>query len=56
MLLPPDRRHEHGAFLRARREATTPAEAGLRPGLQRRRKPGLRREELAQLCGISTTW
>jgi len=55
MLLPTDRRQELGAFLRARREATAPAQAGLMPG-QRRRTPGLRREELAQICGISTTW
>jgi transcriptional regulator with XRE-family HTH domain len=35
----------------------TPAQAGLLPtGPDRRRTPGLRREELAQLCGISTTW
>jgi transcriptional regulator with XRE-family HTH domain len=57
MHLPPDRRHELGAFLRARREAVTPAQAGLLPaGRDRRRTPGLRREELAQICGISTTW
>jgi transcriptional regulator with XRE-family HTH domain len=56
MLLPPERRQELGTFLRARREATAPAEAGLLPGAARRRTPGLRREELAQLCGISTTW
>jgi transcriptional regulator with XRE-family HTH domain len=57
MHLPPDRRRELGAFLRARREAITPAEAGFPPaGRDRRRTPGLRREELAQICGISTTW
>lgn len=49
------RRHELGAFLRARREHTTPADVGL-PGSPRRRTPGLRREELATLAGISTTW
>ncbi|MBY8863101.1 helix-turn-helix transcriptional regulator [Nocardia sp. CA2R105] len=49
------RRRELGAFLRARRERTTPAEVGL-PGSDRRRTPGLRREELAVLSGVSTTW
>ncbi|MFJ4654060.1 helix-turn-helix transcriptional regulator [Nocardia sp. NPDC088792] len=49
------RRRELGAFLRARREQTTPAEVGL-PGSPRRRTPGLRREELAVLAGVSTTW
>ncbi|WP_244434114.1 helix-turn-helix transcriptional regulator [Azospirillum sp. B506] len=34
----------------------TPVEAGLQGGSTRRRTPGLRREELAQLCGISPTW
>ncbi|MEG2031306.1 MAG: helix-turn-helix transcriptional regulator [Janthinobacterium sp.] len=42
-------------FIRARREAVTPAAAGL-PGGGRRRTPGLRREELAQLCDVSPTW
>ena len=44
-----------GAFLRARRERITPAEAGL-PATGRRRTPGLRREELALLAGMSATW
>ena len=44
-----------GAFLRAQRERLTPAQAGL-PSAPRRRTSGLRREELAQLSGISTTW
>jgi transcriptional regulator with XRE-family HTH domain len=56
-LLAPDRRRELGAFLRARREATSPTQAGLLPAAgDRRRTPGLRREEVAQTCGISTTW
>ncbi|MBW3502059.1 helix-turn-helix transcriptional regulator [Janthinobacterium sp. NKUCC08_JDC] len=42
-------------FIRARREAVTPVMAGL-PGGGRRRTPGLRREELAQLCDVSPTW
>ncbi len=49
------RRRELGSFLRARRERTSPADVGL-PGSPRRRTPGLRREELATLAGISTTW
>ena len=44
-----------GDFVRAQREQTSPASLGLPPG-SRRRTPGLRREELAQLCGLSTTW
>ncbi|MFJ8108326.1 helix-turn-helix transcriptional regulator [Streptomyces sp. NPDC096132] len=42
-----------GRFLRARRTRLTPAEAGLAAGTGRRRTPGLRREELATLAGIS---
>lgn len=49
------RRRELGAFLRARREHVAPHEVGL-PPVGRRRTPGLRREELALLAGISTTW
>ncbi|NAZ83273.1 helix-turn-helix domain-containing protein [Kineococcus sp. R8] len=41
-----------GAYLRARRELVTPEDAGLPRG-PRRRVPGLRREELAVLAGIS---
>ncbi|OHV45366.1 transcriptional regulator [Parafrankia colletiae] len=48
-------RRELGAFLRARRERLTPAEVGL-PHTGRRRTPGLRREELALLAGMSATW
>nr|WP_315212152.1 helix-turn-helix transcriptional regulator [uncultured Duganella sp.] len=44
-----------GDFIRAHRERTTPASVGL-PGGGRRRTPGLRREELAQLCEVSPTW
>jgi transcriptional regulator with XRE-family HTH domain len=44
-----------GAFLRAHRERLSPQAAGVAPG-QRRRTPGLRREEVAQLCGVSPTW
>ncbi len=44
-----------GQFLRTRRENTLPETLGL-PATPRRRTRGLRREELAQLSGISTTW
>jgi transcriptional regulator with XRE-family HTH domain len=44
-----------GDFLRARRERLRPADLGLAAG-GRRRTPGLRREEVAQLAGLSTTW
>jgi transcriptional regulator with XRE-family HTH domain len=44
-----------GEFLRARRARLTPAMVGLEPGL-RRRTPGLRREEVAQLGALSPTW
>jgi len=44
-----------GYFIRAHRERLSPATAGVSSG-SRRRTPGLRREEVAQLCGVSTTW
>ncbi|MER5432155.1 helix-turn-helix transcriptional regulator [Streptomyces sp. NPDC002588] len=44
---------ELGRFLRARRARVAPEEAGLTPGAGLRRTPGLRREELATLAGIS---
>jgi transcriptional regulator with XRE-family HTH domain len=44
-----------GAFLRARREALQPEDVGLRRG-PRRRTHGLRREEVADLCGMSTDY
>ncbi len=44
-----------GEFLRARRDGSKPEDFGL-PGGNRRRAPGLRREEVASLCGISPTW
>jgi transcriptional regulator with XRE-family HTH domain len=46
---------ELGAFLRARRESLDPARLGM-PRYGRRRTPGLRREEVAQLAEIGTTW
>ncbi|MER6991827.1 helix-turn-helix transcriptional regulator [Saccharopolyspora hirsuta] len=42
-------------FLRHRREARRPAEVGLRVS-GRRRTPGLRREEVAWLAGVSTNY
>ncbi|GAB3966488.1 helix-turn-helix transcriptional regulator [Actinoallomurus acanthiterrae] len=44
---------ELGRFLRARRTQVTPAEVGLTVGPGLRRTPGLRREELATLAGVS---
>ena len=44
---------ELGRFLRARREGVRPADVGLLPGTGSRRTPGLRREELATLAGVS---
>ncbi|PBC66241.1 helix-turn-helix protein [Streptomyces sp. TLI_235] len=41
-----------GSYLRARRELVSPAQAGIPPG-GNRRVPGLRREEVALLAGIS---
>ena len=51
-----EQRHELGAFLRARRAALRPEDVGLPEGINRRRTPGLRREEVAQLAGISVSW
>ncbi|MEU6254515.1 helix-turn-helix transcriptional regulator [Streptomyces sp. NPDC047043] len=48
-------RQELADFLRSRRERITPAEVGLAAG-PRRRTPGLRREEVAQLAYISTEY
>ena len=49
------RRAELAEFLRSRRERLTPEQAGV-IYTGRRRTPGLRREEVAQLGGLSTTW
>jgi transcriptional regulator with XRE-family HTH domain len=57
MVMSAEQRDLLAAFVRARREALDPAAAGLRKEAHaRRRTPGLRREEVAQLCGISVTW
>ncbi|MEV5484879.1 MULTISPECIES: helix-turn-helix domain-containing protein [Streptomyces] len=47
---------EIGSFLKARRAALDPAELGLPGGVSRRRVRGLRREEVAQLAGISVDY
>ncbi|HEX5416430.1 MAG TPA: helix-turn-helix transcriptional regulator [Chloroflexota bacterium] len=49
------RRRELADFLRTRRARLRPEEVGLANG-GRRRTPGLRREELAQLAGVGITW
>jgi transcriptional regulator with XRE-family HTH domain len=50
-----DRANLLGNYLRARRALVTPAQAGL-PAGGNRRVPGLRREELAMLAGISADY
>ncbi|WP_399895375.1 helix-turn-helix transcriptional regulator [Streptomyces sp. BBFR51] len=52
---PTTNRTELREFLRSRRARVTPEEVGIRPGV-RRRTPGLRREEVAQLSGVGITW
>ncbi len=49
------RREELADFLRRRRESIQPDDVGL-PNGGRRRTPGLRREEVAQLAGVGATW
>lgn len=48
-------RRDAGEFLRSRRERLNPVDVGLPEGF-RRRTPGLRREEVATLAGVGTTW
>jgi transcriptional regulator with XRE-family HTH domain len=48
-------RRDFAAFLRARRERIDPRELGL-PLVGQRRTPGLRREEVAQLAGLSVDY
>ena len=50
----PEQRREFGAFLSSRRARLVPAEFGLPSGP--RRTPGLRREEVAALAGVSVSW
>ncbi|MCO5994738.1 helix-turn-helix transcriptional regulator [Actinoallomurus rhizosphaericola] len=46
---------ELGAYLKARRAQVTPEQAGL-PSVGQRRVPGLRREEVASLAGVSVDY
>src|SRR5579859_294521 len=50
-----ERREALAAFLRTRRERLQPAEVGL-PARNRRRTPGLRREDVAELANIGVSW
>ncbi|HZC72891.1 MAG TPA: helix-turn-helix transcriptional regulator [Jatrophihabitans sp.] len=49
------RRQELGEFLRSRRERIAPEQVGVTYN-GRRRTPGLRREEVAQLSAVGVTW
>ncbi|MBO2465348.1 helix-turn-helix transcriptional regulator [Actinomadura violacea] len=51
-----DRSKEIAGFLRARRAAISPEQAGLAPDGRVRRVPGLRRDEVARLAGVSTEY
>ncbi|MCP2357135.1 transcriptional regulator with XRE-family HTH domain [Nonomuraea thailandensis] len=51
-----DNRAEIREFLASRRAKITPEQAGLAPGAGIRRVPGLRREEVAVLAGVSIDW
>ncbi|WP_371495155.1 helix-turn-helix transcriptional regulator [Kitasatospora sp. NBC_00374] len=51
-----DKRTELIEFLRSRRARLQPEDVGLTPYGGRRRVPGLRREELAQIAGVSTAY
>src|SRR5437868_5837754 len=50
-----ERRQALADFLRQRRARLSPTDVGLPPGF-RRRTPGLRREEVAQLANMGTSW
>lgn len=56
--MPDNHRSELAAFLKAHRARLTPKDVGLLEDLEpgRRRTPGLRREEVAELAGVSLTW
>jgi transcriptional regulator with XRE-family HTH domain len=47
---------EFGKFLKAMRSRLKPEEAGITDGAGARRVPGLRREEIARLAGVSTDY
>jgi transcriptional regulator with XRE-family HTH domain len=53
--LPASTRNPLGEYLRARRQLVTPQQAGI-PTMGVRRVPGLRREEVAMLAGISADY
>src|SRR5207244_503533 len=53
---PVDTRNEIREFLTSRRARITPEQAGLRTYGDRRRVPGLRREEVALLAGVSVDY
>jgi transcriptional regulator with XRE-family HTH domain len=55
MLSPVKQVNELGSFLRSRREQLRPADVGM-PDRGRRRTPGLRREEVAMLAGVSSDY
>lgn len=51
-----ERRAELAHFLRTRRERLSPGKVGLSRLGRKRRTPGLRREELAQVADVSLSW
>lgn len=51
-----DHRHEVQQFLTAARGRLTPRSAGVAPSVGERRVPGLRRQEVAELAGVSTVY
>ncbi|MFI7246142.1 helix-turn-helix transcriptional regulator [Streptomyces qinglanensis] len=51
-----DPTQELAAFLRTRRERLDPHDVGLPPPRRSRRTPGLRREEVAELAGVSVDY
>ena len=51
-----DNRAEVRQFLSSRRGRITPEQAGIEPYGGRRRVPGLRREEVARLAGVSVDY
>src|SRR2546429_5043856 len=53
---PVDRRAELSEFLRSRRARLSPEDVELPRYGRQRRVPGLRREELAQLAGVSVAY
>jgi transcriptional regulator with XRE-family HTH domain len=51
-----DRHAQFAEFLKSRRARVKPEDSGLPASLGRRRTPGLRREEVAQLAGVSVDY